>query len=402
MARARRPSVSLILSYIFDWVIIIALAGAGGGLNFIQPYMRPFSLLDLDISYPYIPNQIITVGTLVLVSLVAPAFVVAFVTAFFVPGWHFAKARGWSKKKILMAKLWELEKGWAGLALSCAGAFFVTQAAKNLFGKPRPDFLDRCQPDLGNLQRYIVGGYGQDISARWTLVTSAICTTTDQALIRDGFRSFPSGHSSFSWAGLLYLTLFLCAKLNIAIPYLPLQPEPSDALERRKKMDLELLPMHNHGPSNEIDNRKSEDAMLSTQPHGTEGPLKRDGRLHPSNIKDLAAAPPNYLLIVAFFPVGVAFYICSTRYVQYWHHGFDIIFGALIGILTAWFSFRWYHLPLSRGQGWAWGARSSNRAWGIGVGTGGYVDREDLLRRREASRNGGNGNGAVPTGENAV
>lgn len=167
-------------------------------------------------------------------------------------------------------------------------------------------------------------------------------------------------------------------------------------------MDHELLPIHNRGTSNEIDNRKSEDAMLAAQPLGTEGPVKRDGRLHPSNIKDLAAAPPNYLLIVALFPVGVAFYICSTRYVQYWHHGFDIIFGALIGILTAWFSFRWYHLPLSRGQGWAWGARSSNRAWGIGVGTGGYVDREDVLRRREASRNGVNGNGAVPRGDNAV
>lgn len=67
------------------------------------------------------------------------------------------------------------------------------------------------------------------------------------------------------------------------------------------------------------------------------------------------------------------------------HHGFDILFGASMGILLAWASFRLYHLPIARGAGWAWGPRSPPRAFGVGVGVGGYVVGED--------REGGVGNG---------
>jgi hypothetical protein len=52
------------------------------------------------------------------------------------------------------------------------------------------------------------------------------------------------------------------------------------------------------------------------------------------------------------------------------------LFGSLIGITCAWFSFRFYHLPITRGAGWAWGPRSYDRAWGIGVGRGSYVGTE--------------------------
>lgn len=47
-----------------------------------------------------------------------------------------------------------------------------------------------------------------------------------------------------------------------------------------------------------------------------------------------------------------------------------------MGIVCAWFSFRWYHLPIRQGAGWSWGARSRDRAWGIGVGVGSYVGPE--------------------------
>lgn len=83
-----------------------------------------------------------------------------------------------------------------GLALSLATAFMLTQGMKLIFGKPRPDLLDRCQPDYENVQRYATGGYGQDISPRWVLVTSKICQQTDMDILNDGFKSFPSGHAS--------------------------------------------------------------------------------------------------------------------------------------------------------------------------------------------------------------
>ncbi len=75
-------------------------------------------------------------------------------------------------------------------------------------------------------------------------------------------------------------------------------------------------------------------------------------------------------------PIGAAVYISATRFSDYRHFGFDILFGALIGIVSAWLGFRWFHLPIRQGAGWAWGARSRDRAFGIGVGVGNYVGAE--------------------------
>lgn len=85
-----------------------------------------------------------------------------------------------------------------GLALSLATAFLVTQGMKNLFGKPRPDLLSRCQPDLsrGAIAKAAVNPVGEIFNENWVLVTSAICTQTDADLLKDGFKSFPSGHAS--------------------------------------------------------------------------------------------------------------------------------------------------------------------------------------------------------------
>ena len=93
-------------------------------------------------------------------------------------------------------------------------------------------------------------------------------------------------------------------------------------------------------------------------------------------LRNQAAAPPTYLLVIAFIPIGAAIYISSTRYSDFRHHGFDIIFGSLMGFALAWFTFRWYHLPIRQGAVWSWGARSRDRAFAVPVGVHGYVGYE--------------------------
>jgi hypothetical protein len=141
----------------------------------------------------------------------------------------------------------------------------------------------------------------------------------------------------------------------------------------------------------------TDDALLA--PPGESSPV----RVSPRN---RAAAPPVYLLALPLVPIGTAVYITSTRYFQFHHHGVDLLAGTIIGIGTAWLSFRWYHAPVLRGAGWAWGPRTRDRAWGTGVGRAGYVGREgwssaSAVRDAELGEHkAGNGNDQVSNTEN--
>ena len=175
----RLPSIAsyakrLWISYIIDWLIIMLIAAIGGGLSYSKPYHRPFSLLDLSLSYPFVTESV-PPEILLTVCGGAPAVIIALVVFFFVPGFSFC--RNSTRSQILRIKFWEFEKGWAGFALSLALAFFITQGSKNLFGKPRPDMLDRCKPDLDNIAAHLIGGFGQDISMFIFLSPARKCLT---------------------------------------------------------------------------------------------------------------------------------------------------------------------------------------------------------------------------------
>lgn len=62
-------------------------------------------------------------------------------------------------------------------------------------GRPRPDIVSRCVPQQGYTSNPLYG------LTSWT-----VCTRTD--LLNDGFRSFFSGHASFSWCGMVYLAFY--------------------------------------------------------------------------------------------------------------------------------------------------------------------------------------------------
>ncbi|KAK7193720.1 hypothetical protein DPSP01_000277 [Paraphaeosphaeria sporulosa] len=373
------PSKRLILSYIFDWIIIIGIAAVGGGWNSIHPFNRPFSPVDLTISFPFEHHETIPTWLLMVIGLVIPALVTFLVCLIFVPGP--TAARGTPQSLIWRRKFWEWNTAWMGLALSLATAFMITQGMKLLFGKPRPDLLSRCRPDMSRISEFAVNpavdAVTDDLSPYWRLVTSAICQNTDQDILQDGFKSFPSGHASFSWAGLLYLTLFLASKFSVAIPFLPSRPFTTNpdhvsATARSNLKNRSILPLN------------AKDSNVSSY---------SDDRVVPDRYQ--AAAPPVYSLILVLVPIGTAIYVCSTRFTDYRHFGFDLLFGSFIGITTAWFSFRWYHLPITRGAGWSWGPRSYKRSWGIGVGVGSYVGTEGWSHYGKSETTATNGQSAM-------
>ncbi|SPQ18985.1 7dfbc7a9-4558-412c-bc42-e8db9461088b [Thermothielavioides terrestris] len=374
--RRGRASWVLVLSYGFDWLVLVVFAVVGYVLGNLTPNKRPFSLDDRDIAFPFTVKETVPTWLLVIVAIVAPIAVVAVVALVFVPG--ATVPAGTPKSLIWKRKLWELHAGWLGLALSIVAAWFITNGMKNLFGKPRPDLLSRCQPDLDNLSRYIIGGL-KTATASGQLVSPSICKNPDKATLDDGFRSYPSGHSSSSAAGLIYLSLFVASKFAITIPFLApagfADASAFAAFPSRTRLPgikvagpdtYELGARHAAAPS-----RSTLDATL-----GNKGIARHNRTV--AAVRRQAAAPPIYLLCIALVPFFTSVFIAGSRWWDFRHHGFDILFGYLIGTITAIFSFRYYHLPISQGAGWAWGPRSNEKAFWAGVGSFSYAT--DRLR----------------------
>ncbi|RMZ70925.1 pap2 domain [Pyrenophora seminiperda CCB06] len=151
-----------------------------------SPFHRMFSLDNLSLSYPHattervsVPYLFLYAGALPLLLLIAWALVTR-------PGTHKAHVTllGWGISMIL--------------------TMFITDVIKNAVGRPRPDLIARCKPSPG--------------TPAHTLVTWEVCTETNHHVLHDGWRSFPSGHSSFAFSGLGYLALFLAGQCHVYRP----------------------------------------------------------------------------------------------------------------------------------------------------------------------------------------
>ena len=176
-----------------------------------------------------------------------------------------------------------------------------------------------------------------------------------------------------------YLTLFLCSKFAIAIPFLAPR-----AFNRNTATAAFPQPSRRGLHPSEGSSGSYPKGPLPG--HADGAGLDPDFDYSEIPLRNQAAAPPTYLLVIALIPLGVAIYISSTRYSDFRHQGFDILFGSILGFAAAWFAFRWYHLPIRQGAGWSWGARSRERAFGVGVGVNGYVGYEGWSSGHTADR----------------
>jgi diacylglycerol diphosphate phosphatase/phosphatidate phosphatase len=91
-----------------------------------------------------------------------------------------------------------------GLAITLAMTLTLTDLFKDAIGRPRPDLISRCKPDPS--------------SPKDVMVTIDVCTETDHHKLHDGWRSYPSGHSSFAFAGLGWLALYLASQFQVLRP----------------------------------------------------------------------------------------------------------------------------------------------------------------------------------------
>lgn len=172
---------------------------------FATPFHRMFYVNDLRISYPHAEHQRVPVGKYkrvfsTLCSLVtfptANVAVMNFVYALFIPLGVLA-----AYNTVRQSHAAKHEATYLSLVISIATACFITDVIKNVVGRPRPDFLARCQPDPSIKPN--------------TLVSIEACTAPDGHTLQDGWRSFPSGHSAFAFSGLGFVSLFFAGQLRI-------------------------------------------------------------------------------------------------------------------------------------------------------------------------------------------
>lgn len=162
-------------------------------LDAVEPYHQHFSLLNYTIQYPYAEKERITIYFAFVLAAIIPSLIIAFYTLIVDGFFSHQQYQTTTQRRSsilngrydLKERLWELNCGVLGLALSQGLAFVITAALKNATGKPRPDLIARCRPVAGSVDQPTFG-----------LSNSTICHPVSHAILKDGFRSFPSGHSS--------------------------------------------------------------------------------------------------------------------------------------------------------------------------------------------------------------
>ena len=183
------------------------------------------------------------------------------------------------------------------LTLSLTGA--LTNLLKSWVGRPRPDLLDRCKPHtVPVLDPHV---YHSEY------VDDSICTVPRHSFVLDdGFRSFPSGHSSSSFAGLVYLALCIRAALISVVHRVT-----------------------------------SSYAYTAAPTDGAgEDSVETNRRLPPP---DDPITPVAFSVVLPLIPVAVAAYVAVSRVMDYRHHPTDVLAGATLGTAIALVVYRATH-----------------------------------------------------------
>lgn len=175
----------LLFSYAPDWVLTITLAAAFFLLDEFSGFKREFSVSDSSLRHTFAVHERVPDPALYVIAFLAPLLL------------------QWSINLATVRSWWDAHNSALGLVLSLSLAGSLTQVIKITVGRPRPDLISRCNPDSGT------------VDPTFGLSTVAICHQSDRHILNDGFKSFPSGHSSLSFAGLTFLSLYIAGKLHL-------------------------------------------------------------------------------------------------------------------------------------------------------------------------------------------
>jgi diacylglycerol diphosphate phosphatase/phosphatidate phosphatase len=156
---------------IADWLLLLVTMIIYALTEYVMnPVVRIFYTDDQSIGYPYTEQETVPTYALLLIAIALPLVCILIVS--------FLQPR--IRRDPYFAIM--------GLIICVLLTGVITNIIKNSGGRLRPDFLARCQWN------------GTDC-------------TGDPKVIKDGRKSFPSGHASMSAAGLAYLAFYFGGKM---------------------------------------------------------------------------------------------------------------------------------------------------------------------------------------------
>ncbi|XP_009779835.1 lipid phosphate phosphatase 2 isoform X1 [Nicotiana tabacum] len=176
----RSHGMTVAMTHLHDWLILILLLAIVVILNAIHPFYR-FIGKDMmtDLKYPLKSNTV-PIWAVPVYAVLLP--IVVFLLVYF-------------RRK----DVYDLHHAILGLLFSVLITAVITDAIKDAVGRPRPDFFWRCFPD------------GKEVYDKWGDV---VCHG-DKNVVKEGHKSFPSGHTSWSFSGLTFLSLYLSGKIQV-------------------------------------------------------------------------------------------------------------------------------------------------------------------------------------------
>ncbi|KAJ3074794.1 hypothetical protein HDU98_010287 [Podochytrium sp. JEL0797] len=270
-------------SFLADYLALVILAIAAIVAELAPPFIRPIDaavLSDEDLRHPVVPN-IVPIWAVALVAGILPIFLMATVLQLTVP-------RAPRKQTIVFRNMHRFV-----MAQGCTIALTVltTDLIKNSVGRFRPDFLDRCQ---------------------YSNVTMAC--TGPASVVTEGRKSFPSGHTSFAFAGGVLLSLWGAQMAGLW------------ASARAGGIEGEEYRL--------VESESVEGLDLEARGASVPAPVSMSMAVARTRGSESMAG---WLVIVAFavMPVLAAVYVGITRLQQFVHHPTDVLAGAAIGTFYA-------------------------------------------------------------------
>ena len=122
---------------------------------------------------------------------------------------------------ILLAQLrirsfWDANNGAMGVGYALLLGTLFQVIIKVLVGGLRPYFLVVCQPDVSLATPAAHDTTGLNgVGFQQIMYTADVCSNPDRAAVRGAMMSFPSGHATAAFGGLVFLFLWMNAKLKV-------------------------------------------------------------------------------------------------------------------------------------------------------------------------------------------